>query len=142
MRQGHTLLELLVVLTIVGICLATVIPRATGVLDWIAADGAAHDVTTALAVARQVAVGRGLVARLRMAPESLVVDIKDTSGWVPWRRFPGPSSHGVSLEVSNPEVVFSSLGAGLGPANTTVTLTRGAHLERITTSRLGRVKRW
>lgn len=142
MRKGHTLLELLVVLTIVGICLAIALPPATGVLDWIAADGAAHDVTMALAAARQVAVGRGQAARLRLAPESLVVDVHDTGGWVPWRRFPGPSSRGVSLEVSNPEVVFSPLGVGLAAANTTVTLSRGAHQERITTSRLGRVKRW
>ncbi|HWZ28903.1 MAG TPA: GspH/FimT family pseudopilin [Gemmatimonadales bacterium] len=142
MRQGHTLLELMIVLTIVGICLAVAIPTLTGVLDWIAADGAAHEVTTALAATRQVAVARGVAARLRMAPESLVVDVRDSLGWVPWRHFPGPSSRGVRLEVSNPEVVFSPLGVGLGASNTTVTLIRGSHQTRITTSRVGRVKRW
>jgi prepilin-type N-terminal cleavage/methylation domain-containing protein len=142
MRQGHTLLELLVVLAIVAICLAVVVPAATSVLDWIATDGAAHDVTTAIAAARQVAVGRGMPARLRMAPDSLSVDVRGTLGWEPWRRFPGPASRGVNLDVSNPEVVFSPLGAGLGASNTTVTLIRGSHQQRITTSRLGRVRRW
>lgn|SRR5690349_13696800 len=142
MRQGHTLLELLVVLTIVAICLAMAIPTASSVLDWIATDGAAHDVTTALAAARQVAIGRGVAARLRVSADSLSVDVRGPTGWEPWGRFPGPASRGVSLDVSNPEVVFSPLGAGMGASNTTVTLTRGSHLERITTSRVGRVRRW
>lgn len=142
MRTGHTLLELMVVLAIVAICLVVGAPLATDVLDWIAADGAAHDVTMALAVARQEAVAEGRVARVRLNPESLVVEMRDHAGWVPFRRFPGPASHGVTLQVSNPEVVFSPIGAGWGASNTTVTLGRGKRQERITTSRVGRVKRW
>ena len=114
MHKGHTLLELMVVLAIVGICFAVVAPLVTDALDWIAADGAAHDVTLVLAVARQEALAEGRAARVRMTPESLVVEVRDTGGWVPWRRFPGPASKGVSLQVSNPEVVFSPLGAGWG----------------------------
>ena len=142
MQKGHTLLELMVVLAVVGICLAVVTPLATDVLDWIAADGAAHDVTVALAVARQEAVADGRATRVRISPDSLVVEVRDTGGWVPFRRFPGPAARGVTLEVSNPEVVFSSIGAGWGASNTSVTLVRGKRQERITTSRVGRVKRW
>lgn len=142
MHKGHTLLELLVVLTIVGICVAVATPMVTDVLDWVAADGAAHDVTMALAAARQEAVLAGQPTRVRMTPESLVVDRRDSGVWVPWRRFPGPATRGVNLEVSNPEVVFSPIGAGWGASNTTVTLNRGKRQERITTSRVGRVKRW
>lgn len=142
MHKGHTLLELMVVVTIVGIAALLTVPRVSGFLDWVAADGAAHDVTMALAVARQEAVGAGVTARLRITPESLAVDVRDTGGWVPWRRFPGPATRGVTLGVSNPEVVFSPLGAGWGASNTTVTLTRGSREERVTTSRVGRVKRW
>ena len=142
MQKGHTLLELLVVLTVVGICLAVATPLATDVLDWIAADGAAHDVTMALAVARQEAVVEGRAARVRISPDSLVVEVRDTGRWVPFRRFAGPASRRVILEVSNPEVVFSPIGMGWGASNTTVTLGRGKRQERITTSRVGRVKRW
>ena len=142
MQKGHTILELLVVLAVVGICLAVVTPLATDVLDWIAADGAAHDVTMALAVARQEAVVEGRAARLRIGPDTLVVEVREAGGWVPFRRFAGPATRGVSLEVSNPEVVFSPIGAGWGASNTTVTLGRGRRQERITTSRVGRVKRW
>ena len=142
MRKGHTLVELLVVLAVLGICLMVAVPRVAGFLDWVATDGAAHDVSIALAVTREAAVGQGVTARLLIAAESLVVQVRDTSGWVSWRRFPGPATRGVSLEVSNPEVVFSPLGAGWGASNTTITLERGGREQRITTSRLGRVKRW
>jgi prepilin-type N-terminal cleavage/methylation domain-containing protein len=142
MHKGHTLLELLVVLTIAGICLAVAAPLVTDVLDWIAADGAAHDVTMAFAIARQEAVLAGQATRVLVTADSLVIDRRDSGVWLRWRRFPGPATRGVSLEVSNPEVVFSALGAGWGASNTTVMLNRGRRQERITTSRVGRVKRW
>lgn len=142
MHKGHTLLELLVVLAIVGICLAVATPLATDVLDWIAADGAAHDVTMAFATARQEAILAGQPTRVRVTADSLVVDRRDSGVWKRWRQFPGPATRGVRVEVSNPEVVFSPLGAGWGASNTTVTLNRGGRQERITTSRVGRVKRW
>lgn len=142
MHRGHSLLELMVVLTIVGVCVAVTTPLVTDVLDWIAADGAAHDVTMALAVAREEAVGGGRLARVRLTPDSLLVEVRDDGGWVPFRRFAGPATKGVTLQVSNPEVVFSPIGAGWGTSNTTVTLSRGKRQERVTTSRVGRVKRW
>jgi len=142
MHKGHSLLELMVVLAIVGVCLAVATPLLTDVLDWIAADGAAHDVTMALAVARQEAVAEGRLARVRMTPDSILVEVRDIGNWVLFRRFAGPAGKGVRLLVSNPEVVFSPMGAGWSASNTTVTLTRGKRQERITTSRVGRVKRW
>lgn len=142
MRRGHSLLELLVVLALLGLAVTLATPVVGDFLDWVAADGAAHDVAVALSVTRQTALNRGTLARLRISSDSLVVDLRDTGAWVPWRRFTGPASRGVSLTASNPEVVFSPLGMGWGASNTTITLLRGARSERITTSRVGRVKRW
>ena len=92
MHKGHTLLELMVVLAIVGICLAVVTPRVLDVLDWIAADGAAHDVTVVLATARQEAILAGRAARVRLTADSLVTDLRDSGVWIPWRSLPGPHS--------------------------------------------------
>jgi prepilin-type N-terminal cleavage/methylation domain-containing protein len=141
MRRGFTLLELVVVLAIVAVLTTFAVSRLIPLVDWIAADGAARDVTSALAVTRTAAVLRGTRARLRIAPDSLRVDREGPAGWEPYARWAGPASVGVTLTVSNPEVVFSPLGIAWGLSNTRIVLSRGSQIETITTSRLGRVRR-
>lgn len=142
MRRGFTLAELVVVLVVTGLASLLALPRFSDYLDWIATDAAARDITVALAVARETAVAQGTLVRLEISADSLSVQVDDSLGWLSWRRFPGPASRGVTVEVSNPEVVFSPNGVGWGASNTTVVLRRGSHEERVTTSRIGRVKRW
>jgi prepilin-type N-terminal cleavage/methylation domain-containing protein len=139
--RGFTLVELLVVLMILAVAISLGVPRLTPALDRNATDGAARDVTTALATARAAAVLQGTRARLRIAADSLRVDREGALGWEPYARWPGPAASGVGLQVSNPEIVFGPLGLGWGLANTRVELRRGSQIETITTSRLGRVKR-
>ena len=141
MRRGFTLLELVVVLALVAMLTTFAMLRLAPLLDWIAADGAARDVTTALAVTRTAAVLRGARARLRIAADTLRVDREGPAGWEPYARWAGPASAGVTLTVSNPEVVFSPLGIAWGLSNTRIVLRRGSQIETITTSRLGRVRR-
>jgi prepilin-type N-terminal cleavage/methylation domain-containing protein len=141
MRRGFTLLELVVVLAIVAMLTTFAVSRLIPLVDWIAADGAARDVTSALAVARTAAVLRGTRARLRIAADSLRIDREGPAGWEPYARWAGPASAGVTLTVSNPEVVFSPLGIAWGLSNTRIVLSRGSQIETITTSRLGRVRR-
>jgi Tfp pilus assembly protein FimT len=141
-RVGFTVLELLVVLCITGLLAAFWIPRATRLLDWIATEHAVRDVTTALAVARHGAVMQATRARLTIGADSLRIDRLDLQRWEPWWRQPGPASHGVTLQVSNPIVVFGPNGMGWGASNTTIVLARGSQAETITVSRVGRVKRW
>jgi prepilin-type N-terminal cleavage/methylation domain-containing protein len=141
MRRGFTLLELVVVLAIVAMLTTFAVSRLIPLVDWIAADGAARDVTSALAVTRTAAVLRGTRARLRIAADSLRIDREGPAGWEPYARWAGPASAGVTLTVSNPEVVFSPLGIAWGLSNTRIVLSRGSQIETITTSRLGRVRR-
>lgn len=142
MRNGFSLPELVVVLAIAAVLFAVALPRLSGVLDATAADAAARDITTALAVARSAAVERGKRARLVIQQDSLRIDLWGNADWEPFLRWAGPQDRGVSLQVSNPQVMFSPTGIGWGVSNTKVTLTRGSHIETITTSRIGRVKRW
>jgi len=142
MRRGFSLVELIVTVAAVAVVTAVTLPRLGGVLDWLAVDNEAVRVTTALAVTRHVAIMRGARARLVVASDSLRIDRWDDRTWIPLLRWVGPREAGVRLEVSNPEIAFGPTGIGWGASNTTVVLRRGSRFETITTSRLGRVKRW
>ena len=141
MQRGFTLIEIVVVLVILMVVIALGVPRLQPAFDRIATDGAARDLTTAIAVARAAAVLQGTRARLRIGVDSLRVDREGAGGWEPYARWPGPGAVGVALDVTNPEIIFGPMGLGWGPANTRVELRRGSQLETVTTSRVGRVKR-
>jgi prepilin-type N-terminal cleavage/methylation domain-containing protein len=142
MRRGVTLTELAVVLAILASVTAITLPRLQGLLDWIAVDTAAQEVTTAVAVTRYAAIMQGGRRRLIIGRDSLRIDRWVGDSWTSLERWPGPDRHGVALEVSNPEVVFDPIGLAWGLSNTRVVLRRGVRSETITLSRLGRVKRW
>jgi prepilin-type N-terminal cleavage/methylation domain-containing protein len=142
MRKGFSLPELVACLVILGVLMAASIPRLAGILDWLATDAAARDLTTALAAARATAVMQGTRARLLIGADSLQIDRWGGADWARYKRWPGPRARGVMLEVSNVEVVFGPSGMGWGASNTKVVLRRGFKTATITTSRVGRVKRW
>ncbi len=142
MSKGFTLLELMVVAAIAAVLLAFWVPRAARLMDWIATERAVRDVTTALAVGRNGAVLQSTRARIVIDTDTLRIDRFGAQGWEPWWRTPGPASHGVTLEVSNPVVTFGPTGMGWGVSNTKIVLRRGSQAETITLSRVGRVKHW
>lgn len=141
MRRGFTLVEMVMVLLIAGVAVSLALPRFGGLLDAIAADAAARDVTTALAVTRNAAVMWATRARLSISQDSLKIDRLEDGVWRPYARWAGASSRGATLQVTNPEVIFGPTGVGWGAANTTVVLKRGLHVATVVMSRLGRVRR-
>lgn len=145
MHKGFSLIELAFVLSIIVVLSAVGLPRLQPFLDRIATERAALEITTALAMAREGAIARSTRARLIIDADTLKIDrlkIGTSLEWEPWWRALGPRDHGVALAVSNPDVVFGPTGLGYAAANTKVVLRRGSHVETITVSRLGRVKRW
>ena len=64
MQRGYSLAELAVALSVVGLVTAVTLPRWGSLLDRIAVEQAASELTTALAVARNAAVLRATRARL------------------------------------------------------------------------------
>ena len=142
MRRGFSFAELAVVLAALGVLTALALPRWQELLDWVAVDRTAVEVSTALAVTRHAAVLGCTRARLLIADDSLRIDRRESGAWHPYTRWAGPAQRGVTLEVSNPDIVFLPTGLAWGLSNTRVTLRRGVRSAVITVSRVGRVKRW
>lgn len=132
----------MVAVGLIALLSAIAFPRMGGLRDWIAADQAAREITTALAIARHSAAMRGTRVRLRIAADSLRLEGLGSDGWEAWWGAPGPARLGVRLTISNPTVVFGPTGIGWGASNTSIGLRRGSQAETITVSRVGRVKRW
>lgn len=141
MRCGFTLPELAIALLVAGFVLAVAVRPMGRALDHFAADGAARDVTTLLAVARQTAVTHGRLARLRVTSESLVIDTLGERGWTRHRGWPGPLARGVTVTATNALVAFAPTGLAWGVSNTSIALRRGSHVETVIVSRTGRVRR-
>ena len=142
MYRGFTLAELVVTIAIVALVAGIGLPRLGHTLDWLAADAAARDVSTALAVARATATMQGIRTRVVIAADTLRLGRWEPPQWVRVRFWPGPAARSVALEVSNPEVVFDPIGLAWGVSNTKVVLRRGTDIEMLTVSSVGRVKRW
>jgi prepilin-type N-terminal cleavage/methylation domain-containing protein len=141
-HRGFSLVELAVATALVVLLAAIGLPRLVGWRDWLAADQAAREITTALATGRHAAVMQATRARVEITRDSLLITRFEAGAWRPWKSWPGPARLGVVLAVSNPLVVFGPTGMGWGVSNTRITLQRGSQVETITVSRVGRVKRW
>lgn len=132
----------MLVLAVVGLVLGLAVPRAGRWLDRVAVDRAAREATMAMALARHRAIAWGQRTRLTILPGGLLLDTLGRDAWGSWTRLPGPSSHGVTLEISNPVLSFAPTGMAWGFSNTKLLLRRRLQSATITVSRVGRVKRW
>lgn len=140
-NRGVTLLEMLVVLVVVAALLALAAPRFVRVRDGLATDRAARELALFYAQARYGAILRGTRVRIEFGADSLRAVYESVYDSVFIRR-PGPARHGVSFTASRSVIRIYPNGFGLGAANTKLVVQRGMAAESLTTSRLGRMKRW
>jgi prepilin-type N-terminal cleavage/methylation domain-containing protein len=141
MRRGVTLLEMIMVLAMVGILCALAFPRVAGWLDELAVSRATNEVASFYQTARIGAVFHSQRVRLEFDPDTLRAVFE---GWpeAEYLTWPGPARLGVSLMASRVAIRIQPNGLGLGAANTKLVLRRGMAAESLTTSRLGRLRRW
>lgn len=138
-RSAFTLLELLLVVTIIGVITGVAIPRSRHLLDRIAVRGAAGDAAAMLELARHTAMTRG--DRISVDIDSSPARLTMRAGDDTLRRRDEKTIHGVRFTASRTPVVYSQLGMGFGVSNLTLMVTRGSAAETVTVSRLGRVRR-
>jgi prepilin-type N-terminal cleavage/methylation domain-containing protein len=135
---GFTLLELLLVVTIIGTLTGVAIPRTRRLLDAIGARGAAGDAVNMLELARHVAMSRG--ERVSVDIDSAPARLTMRAGSDTIKKRDEKAIHGVRFAATHTPVVFSQLGMGFGVSNLTLVVTRGQAAETVTVSRLGRVR--
>ena len=140
MRNGFTLIELVTVVVIICLLATLVTPPFGRLLDRIAVDRAASEVTAFYHGARLAAVLRGRRTRIEFHADSLlgVYEGKEDSTFLVAA---GPSAIGVDLTVSRPIIRILPTGLGWGAANTKIVLSRGAAADSLAISRLGRIRR-
>jgi prepilin-type N-terminal cleavage/methylation domain-containing protein len=140
MRRGFTLFELLLVVSIVALLLASALPRAGHLLDSLSVEQAVQRLAAAHARARILAVVQSRVALLVIRPDSVTLRLvqgRDTN--TVWTDA-GPSASGVTLAGPSRTIVFSPVGMTTGVSNATYVLVRGSARRQLIISRLGRVR--
>ncbi len=133
--------ELAMVLAIVGVLSSLAFPRAAGWMDRIAVSRAAGEVAGFYQTARFAAIFRSQRVRLELGGDSLRAVFVGPRDSV-FLRWPGPRRHRVDLTVTRVTIEIQANGLGFGAANTKIVLRRGMAAESLTTSRLGRLRRW
>jgi Tfp pilus assembly major pilin PilA len=138
MRRAHTVLELVVVLGIAAIVLAIALPRTQRTLDRLSVHAAASDVAATLAAARTIALA---------GAAAVGVDVDSARGVLRVRRGVDVllsrgigHAHGVTLRHTRDSLAFDAHGLGRGAANLSIVIRRGAAVETVFVSRLGRVR--
>lgn len=140
MRHGVSLVELLVVLTLIGVLTGIALPKLAFFRDRLAVEREANALAIAVRSARVEALRRNRIVLVRTAPDSMVllaVGSGDTT--VVWRR-PGPSASGTALRAPMGQIPIAPNGLPVGAANGTWFYDRGAASRRVIISRYGRVR--
>ncbi|HVX42074.1 MAG TPA: GspH/FimT family pseudopilin [Gemmatimonadaceae bacterium] len=138
-RAAYSLLELTVVLAIAGLLLALVAPRFAAVRDGASVRAAMTDLTGAFSTARQTAIMRRMLVAVVLDTASGTVELR-ASG-VRLLRHSLRDVYGIVLAANRDSTVYDPRGLGYGVSNLSVTVRRGAFVDTLTMSRLGRV-RW
>jgi prepilin-type N-terminal cleavage/methylation domain-containing protein len=138
MRQGFSLVELMLVLAVVGLLFGIALPQLSNVIDRIEVGAAANHLAAAHQRARMMAISRSQVlvlsvdsARLAIYPRGQIT--------VLWSE-EGPAVTSVALAGPARQFIFSPEGLTLGLSNATLRLTRGSASRAVVVSRLGRIR--
>ena len=139
-RRGFSLAELMIVVVIMGISLALVAPRLSGVVRVSAIDGALNQVSGDLQFARLLAIKNGWPVRLSTTADGTYAIVEDPTGanrtlkTVALRRdYPG-------VTLSATAITFDSRGM-VTSGDATVTASRQGRSGTLSVTGVGRINR-
>lgn len=137
-RRGTTLVEQMVVLTLLGLLAGIVFRSVRQSLDHLAVHSASRDARDTFAAAREHAVAAGERTAVQIDPARAELSVHAGGDTIAVR--PVGALHGVSVSSSRDSMAYTPSGLGYGAANLRLILTRGTSAETVTVSRLGRVR--
>jgi prepilin-type N-terminal cleavage/methylation domain-containing protein len=141
MRNGVTLLELLLVIVLAGILATIALPGIAGLHDRLAVDAAVQAVVGAHTRARIAALTEQRVMVLTLTTDSLLLRaVESPIDTIERWRGDGPADHDVSVAGMPRQISFAPSGVTMGFANATYSLTRGSVQKQVIVSRYGRVR--
>jgi Tfp pilus assembly protein FimT len=140
MRQGITLVELLITMTLVSLAGMITIPRLAAPLASLRVEQEAHRIAAAHTRARMIAVSASRVALLRITPDSMTIRTVSGADTILVWRGPGPAASGVSLAAPDRTLLFAPVGITYGVSNGTWTVSYRGAIRRVIMSRLGRIR--
>lgn len=138
-HRAFTLLELVVTMTVVAVCLGLAAPRFAMLRDGASVRGAANEIGGAFSTGRHIAVTRATTVAVVLDTVHAAVELR-AGGRTLFRRSLG-TVYGVSVASNRDSAVYDARGLGYGVSNLSVVVRRGAMVDTLTMSRLGRV-RW
>jgi prepilin-type N-terminal cleavage/methylation domain-containing protein len=137
-RHGLTLVELMLVVTIIGLVTLIAIRQTQLYLDRVAARNAVAEAASVVERARDEAAAHRTVVSLRIDTMSATLLLR-APGAAP-TRYPLGQTHGVVLSTTRDSIAFDVRGLGYGAANLTLVARRGAAADTLVVSRLGRTR--
>lgn len=136
--NGTTLVELALVLAILSILAGLALPVLGRRRDRVAVRHASQRLTDALSVARDVALAGAAPVAVHLHQPSATVTVHSAADTIEHHEL--GALLGVSLQTSRDSMAYGPDGLGVGAANLTAIVRRGAAAETIVVSRLGRVR--
>src|SRR5687768_11160079 len=137
MRRGLTLIESAVVVAIIALLCGIGTPELLRRLDRIKVRHAAEEIVAALALARTTAVARETRVSVLFDPTRAAIVVTAAEDTLVARTL--GDIYGIELRSNRDSTTYGPTGLGYGAANQSVIIRRGAALDTVVISRLGRV---
>jgi Tfp pilus assembly protein FimT len=137
-RHGFTLLDQLLGLVLLALLLGIAFRGVGALRDTLAVRAGARAIRDALALAREQAIAGGTRVAVRFGRDDGTLAVH--AGGDSLHRLSLTRTFGVALEATRDSTAYLPSGLGVGGANLTVVLRRGARADTVTVSRLGRVR--
>jgi type II secretion system protein H len=145
MRRGFTLIEIVMVLTLIGIMLAVAVPYIGSSTNKGNVRGAMDALSTLHAMAKQSAIQRGrqamLVLNAGSGSATVVARNAAGTGWDTLETAEMDDRFGVTLTSTRDTLIFTPRGIGTELSGTTIIVTKGDAADTITVSAAGRLVR-